>query len=83
MFGIDDIIGAFTGGGGSSSSSVTSNVNLTVAGLNDMKQAITLQGGDKPIAVTEVIELKPRRNRHVEREHQRRRNRQAARRSAR
>jgi hypothetical protein len=60
MFGIDDIVGAFTGGGGSSSSSsVTSNVNLTVAGLDNMKQAITLQGGDKPLAISEVIELKP------------------------
>jgi hypothetical protein len=57
MFGIDDIVGAFTGGGGGSSSSVTSTVNLNVAGLNDMKQ--TVQGGDKPIAVTEVVELKP------------------------
>ena len=38
MFGIDDIVGAFTGGGGSSSSSVTSNVNLKIEGLNDMKQ---------------------------------------------
>ena len=39
MFGIDDIVGAFTGGGGgSSSSSVTSNVNLKIEGLNDQKQ---------------------------------------------
>ena len=60
MFGIDDIVGAFTGGGGGgSSASVTSNVNLKIEGLNDMKQAVTLQGGDKPVAVSEVIELKP------------------------
>ncbi|HEX2383863.1 MAG TPA: hypothetical protein VHI95_14565 [Acidimicrobiales bacterium] len=59
MFGIDDIIGAFTGGGGSSSSSVTSNVNLTIAGLDKMNETITLQGGDKPLAVTDTIELKP------------------------
>ncbi len=48
MFGIDDIIGAFTGGGGGgSSASVSSNV--------------TIQGGDKdhPVALTETIELKP------------------------
>ena len=57
MFGIDDIIGAISGGGGSSSSSVTSNVNLKVEGLNDM--GVTLKGGDKPIALTETIELKP------------------------
>jgi hypothetical protein len=59
MFGIDDIVGAFTGGGGSSSSSVTSNVNVKVEGLNDMKQTVTLQGGDKPVATSDVIELKP------------------------
>lgn len=59
MFLIDDIVGAFSGGGGSSSSSVTSNVNLKIEGLNDMKQTVTVQGGDKPLAVSEVIELKP------------------------
>jgi hypothetical protein len=57
MFGIDDIIGAFTGGGGSSSSSVTSNVNLKVEGLD--KMGVTLGGGDKPVALTETVELKP------------------------
>ena len=48
MFGIDDIVGAFTGGGGGgASSSVSSN--------------ITIQGGDKdhPVVVNETIELKP------------------------
>jgi hypothetical protein len=57
MFGLDDLIGGLFGGGGSSSSSVTSNVNLTIAGLD--KMGVTLQGGDKPVALTESIELKP------------------------
>jgi hypothetical protein len=34
-------------------------VTLKVEGLNDMKQAVTLQGGEKPVALTETIELKP------------------------
>ena len=38
---------------------MTSNVNLKIEGLNDMKQTVTVQGGDKPLAVSEVIELKP------------------------
>lgn len=57
MFGLDTIIGAFTGGGGSASSSVSSSVDVTINGLDDMKT--TIQGGDKPVALSEVIELKP------------------------
>jgi hypothetical protein len=59
MFGFDDIVGGLFGGGGSSSSSVTSNVNLKIEGLNDMKQTLTVQGGEKPVTLSEVIELKP------------------------
>ena len=52
MFGIDDIVGAFTGGSGGSASS-----SVEVKGLD--KMTLTLQGGEKPLAVSEVIELKP------------------------
>jgi hypothetical protein len=50
-----DISGIF-GGGGSSSASVSSTVNLNVAGLDNMKETVTLAGGVK---VTEDVTLHP------------------------
>ena len=70
MFGIDDIVGAFTGGGGGgASSSVSSNVTIQ-GGDKDhpvvVNETIELKpltmnvgGTDKPLAISEVIELKP------------------------
>jgi hypothetical protein len=60
-----DPLGIFDGGG--SSSSVSSTVNLNVAGLSDMKETVTLAGGTKitedvtlrPVSVTENLTLNP------------------------
>ncbi len=68
MFGIDDIVGAFTGGGGGgASSSVSSNVTIqggdkpvAVVSTIDLKPlTLNVGGTDKPLAISEVIELKP------------------------
>jgi len=51
-----DPLGIFDGGGSSSSATVTSNLNLKIEGLNDMKETLTLD--IKPIEV-KALELKP------------------------
>jgi hypothetical protein len=79
MFGIDDIVGAFTGGGGGGASSSVSS-NVTIQGGDDkhpvvfnetielkpielkpitLNENINVGGTDKPLAISEVIDLKP------------------------
>jgi hypothetical protein len=61
-----DVLGIFDGGG-SSSASVSSTVNLNVAGLDNINEKVTLAGETKiteditlrPLSVTESIDLKP------------------------